>query len=293
MRSAVAAFGFVACVAAPATAFAQEGPRDPWEGFNRGMFAVHEAVDQAVVEPVARGYRAVTPEPVRNTVRNFLRNLRSPVTLANDLLQGSPDRAGTTMARLTINSTVGVLGLFDPATGMGFERHEEDFGQTLAVWGVGEGPYIFIPLMGPTNLRDGTGRIIDMAFDPFTWVGGEDFNDVRVARAITTGLVARESVIEVVDDIRRDSLDPYASIRTSYGLLRESAVQNGRAAIEDLPDFDDNFDAPSEPMPTPSPTPAPEDNPQQSNDNQAPAAVTALEQAQFQPTSTSKHGVLK
>lgn len=284
MRSAVAAFSFAACVAAPSWALAQEAPSDPWEGFNRNMFAVHEAVDEAVLEPVARGYRAVAPQPVRNTVRNFLRNLRSPVTLANDLLQGSPDRAGTTMARLTINSTIGVFGLFDPATGMGFERHEEDFGQTLAVWGVGEGPYIFIPLMGPTNLRDGTGRIIDIAFDPFTWVGGEDFDDARIARATVSAVSAREGVLDIIDDIRRDSLDPYASIRTSYGLLRESAIQNGRTAVEDLPDFDDSFDTLEEGEP-----PA-EAIPQRSEPNPAPGAVTGLESGAFAPTSRFHEG---
>ena len=178
MRGAVAVLSLAACLA-PAAALAQEAPGepayqtidvdlgvdpnrvDPWEDFNRAMFATHETVDRAVLEPVARGYRAVTPQPVRNSVRSFLRNLRSPVILANDLLQGEFGRAGRTVARFGLNSTVGFLGLFDPATGLGIERHEEDFGQTLAVWGVDSGPYLFIPLMGPT-MRDGGGRIVDI-----------------------------------------------------------------------------------------------------------------------------------
>lgn len=288
MRRALAAVSFAACVSAPAMAFAQEAAAyDPWEGFNRGMFSVHETVDQAVLEPVARGYRAVTPQPVRSTVRNFLRNLRSPVTLANDLLQGNADRAGTTMARLAVNSTFGVLGLFDPATGMGFERHEEDFGQTLAVWGVRAGPYIFVPLMGPTTLRDGAGRILDMAFDPFTWVGGDDFNDARIARAAITAVSARESVIETIDDIRRDALDPYATIRTSYGLLRESAIQNGRGDVQDLPDFDDAFEAPDEA------DPASEEIPQHRGAEQTAALGSELEVNELMPTSLSQDGETK
>jgi phospholipid-binding lipoprotein MlaA len=244
---------------APAVALAQDAPEplppetqqplsqqsayaDPWEGFNRAMFATHEAVDRAVLEPVAQGYRAVTPSPVRNSVRSFLRNLRSPVILVNDLLQGEFGRAGNTVARFGLNSTVGFLGLFDPATGMGIERHDEDFGQTLAVWGVDNGPYLFIPLLGPTTVRDGAGRIVDVAFDPLTYAQFENVETVRIARTVIGGVSARESVLDTVAGLRRDSMDPYASIRTSYILLRQSAVQNGRANVQDLPDFDDTYD---------------------------------------------------
>ncbi|HRO03515.1 MAG TPA: VacJ family lipoprotein [Terricaulis sp.] len=260
MRGALAVLTLAACLT-PAAALAQEAPGeptpayadadgapthsenvDPWEGFNRTMFATHEAVDQAVLEPVARGYRAVTPEPVRNSVRSFLRNLRSPVILANDLLQGEFGRAGRTMVRFGLNSTVGFLGLFDPATGLGIEGHDEDFGQTLAVWGVDSGPYLFIPLFGPTTVRDGGGRIVDNAFDPFNYAQFENADTFRIARGAVTGISARESVLDAVDGIRRDSMDPYASIRTSYLLLRQSAVQNGRANVHDLPDFEDTYD---------------------------------------------------
>lgn len=153
----MAALAFAACSAAPGLARAQEAVDDPWEGFNRDMYAVHDSVDRAVLEPVARGYRSVTPGPVRTGVRNFLRNLRSPVTFVNDLLQGEIERAGVTFVRFGVNTTVGMAGLLDPATSMGMERHDEDFGQTLAVWGVEPGPYIFVPVLGPTTLRDGAG----------------------------------------------------------------------------------------------------------------------------------------
>ncbi|MGE0743222.1 MAG: VacJ family lipoprotein [Hyphomonadaceae bacterium] len=239
MRGALSAMTFAACLATPAVAQAQTQVPDPWEGFNRDMFAVHEAVDQAVLEPVARGYRAITPEPVREGVRNFLRNLRAPVILANDVLQGEVDRAGTTAARFAVNTTIGIGGVFDPASDMGLERHDEDFGQTLAVWGVESGPYLFVPLLGPTTVRDGVGRIADNAFDPLTYAQGEDADTVRIARGLLTAVSVRESLLETVDDLRANSLDPYVSLRSSYSLLRESAIQNGRVSTDDLPDFDD------------------------------------------------------
>jgi phospholipid-binding lipoprotein MlaA len=245
MRGVLSVLGLAAVLAAPGVASAQEAQSDPWEGFNRDMFAVHESVDQAVLEPVARGYRAVTPRPVRAGVRNFLRNLRGPVIFVNDVLQGEVGRAGTTAARFGLNTTIGIGGLFDPATSMGLERHDEDFGQTLAVWGVDSGPYIFVPLLGPTTVRDGAGRIVDVAFDPLTWAEFDDVDGVRVGRTVLAGVSARELVIETVDDIRRDSPDPYVTIRSSYGLLRESAIQNGPADVQDLPEFEDIDEQPA------------------------------------------------
>jgi phospholipid-binding lipoprotein MlaA len=255
----IAVLSFAACLAAPSLASAQEAQPvaetaapadpgdagDPWEGFNRSMFAFHEGVDEAVVEPIARGYRAVTPGFFRAGVRNVLRNLRGPVIFANDVLQGEIPRAGTTAGRFVINSTVGVAGIFDPATSMGLERHDEDFGQTLAVWGVDEGPYIFVPLMGPTTVRDTFGRIIDTAFDPLSYAEFDEADEARAIRTALTALSAREQVIETIDDIRRDSLDPYVTIRTSYFLLRESAIQNGPADVQDLPEFEEIEETPT------------------------------------------------
>lgn len=239
MRRVLAAFGVAtACVLTPATAAAQEDVYDPWEGFNRQMFAVHEAVDQAVLEPVARGYRAVAPRPVRTGVRSFLQNLRSPVIFANDVLQGEFSRAGATAARFGINSTIGIGGVFDPATTMGIERHDEDFGQTLGRWGVPSGPYLFVPLLGPTNVRDGVGVGVDMALDPINYAEFEGDDAFRITRSALGALSARENVLETIEDIRNDSLDPYVTIRTSYGLWRYSAIQNGRRDVQDLPEFE-------------------------------------------------------
>jgi phospholipid-binding lipoprotein MlaA len=209
------------------------------------MFALHEGVDGAIVEPIARGYRAVTPRFFRAGVRNVLRNLRGPVIFANDVLQGEIPRAGTTAGRFVINSTVGIGGIFDPATPMGLERHDEDFGQTLAVWGIDEGPYIFIPLMGPTTVRDTFGRVVDTAFDPLSYAEFDEADEARAIRTTLTALSAREQVIETIDDVRRDSLDPYVTIRSSYFLLRESAIQNGPADVQDLPEFEEIEETPT------------------------------------------------
>jgi phospholipid-binding lipoprotein MlaA len=247
---------------------------------NRNLYAFHEGVDRAVLEPVARGYRAATPGLLRSGVRNVLRNLRGPVILANDILQGEIARAGTTAGRFAINTTIGVAGVFDPATSMGLERHDEDFGQTLAVWGVPSGPYIFVPLLGPSTVRDGAGRVIDVVFDPLTWADFDEVDSVRAARTLTAGVAARESAIEAVDDVRQNSLDPYVSIRSGYTLLRRSAIQNGRDQVPDLPEFDDDIPESSAPD-----TPEAGANAQQAKANHA--AGQSLNLAAAERVSTS------
>ncbi len=262
MRAVLAGLSvIVACVLAPADARAQDSAYDPWEGTNRRLFAAHEAIDNAVIEPVARGYRAITTQPVRNGVTNFLRNLRAPVVFANDVLQGEAERAGVTAARFGVNSTIGLLGVLDPAQGMGLEYHDEDFGQTLAVWGVSEGPYIFVPVIGPTNLRDGAGRITDMAFNPLTWAEFNGDDAVRTTRGVATGVSAREKLIEPIDEVRANSLDPYVTVRSTYGLLRESAVRNGRQDVQDLPEFEAIPEMPDDASEAPAPQEAPQEEP--------------------------------
>jgi phospholipid-binding lipoprotein MlaA len=295
MRGLLTALGVAACFAVPSLASAQEAPDasvpsdvqtfDPWEGFNRDLFAIHESVDQAVLEPVARGYRAITPGPVRSGVRNFLRNLRAPVTFANDVLQGEFGRAGTTAVRFGVNTTVGIAGMFDPAERMGLEYHEEDFGQTLAVWGVDSGPYIFVPLMGPTTVRDGAGRIIDIAFDPLTWAEFDEADEVRAGRTVLTALSARELVLETVDDIRRDSLYPYVTIRSSFSLLRDSAIQNGETNVEDLPEFESLDEQPA--TETPDNNGVTGDNTQHPETNPNDAAFVDLAAPESAPMSAS------
>jgi len=218
---------------------------DPWQGFNRNMFGVHQAVDGVVLEPVARGYRAITPRPVRTGVLNFLRNLKAPVIFANDVLQGEVGRAGNTAGRFAINTTLGIGGIFDPATSMGLERHDEDFGQTLAVWGIPSGPYLFVPLMGPTTVRDGAGQLVDSVFDPLTWADFDDVDTVRAARGVMTGIATRELLIEQIDSFEAQGGDLYVTYRSAYEVSREAAIQNGRADVQDLPDFEDIDEEPA------------------------------------------------
>jgi phospholipid-binding lipoprotein MlaA len=224
---------------------AQETARDPFEKFNRQVFAFNATVDQYALEPIAKGYRSVTPTPVRTGVNNALANLAAPVTFANDILQAEPTRAGTTLARFGINSTVGVVGLFDVAKGWGLPRHTEDFGQTLGRWGVGSGPFLMLPLLGPSNLRDAPARAVDAAFDPLNYAQFDGDDAVRVGRAVVGVVAARENAIEAIDSLRATSIDPYVTVRSSYSALRESAIRNGETNVQDLPDFEE---APSEPQ---------------------------------------------
>ncbi len=250
-----------------ATALESTDPRpsyDPWEGFNRAMFGVHRAVDNAVLEPVARGYRAITPRPVRSGVRNFLRNLNAPVIFANDLLQGEFKRAGTTAGRFALNSTIGIAGVFDPATSIGLERHEEDFGQTLGRWGVPSGPYLFIPLLGPTNIRDTAGRGVDIALDPITWANFDEIDTFRASRSVLGALSVREGLLDPIDQIEAQGGDLYITYRSAYEVSRQAAIQNGRTDVQDLPDFQLIDEEPATQTPDGGETtPEPEANPQQ------------------------------
>jgi phospholipid-binding lipoprotein MlaA len=216
---------------------------DPWEGMNRSIYGFNDALDRALVEPTAKGYRAITPAFFRSGVRNFLHNLRAPVIFTNDVLQAEPERAGTTLGRFAINTTVGVAGLFDVATHAGLEKHDEDFGQTLAVWGFSSGPYLMLPFLGPSTVRDATGRVVDIAIDPITYA---DFRHDDTARAVRFGadlLTQRTDAIEAIESIRETSLDPYVSTRSAYFQARASAIRNGEEAVDEQDAAEDSSDS--------------------------------------------------
>ena len=215
---------------------------DPLEVPNRMFFAFNQALDFMVIRPIAVTYRYIVPTGVRNSVRNFLRNLRTPVTLANDLLQGDLGRAEATFARFLINSTVGVLGLFDIAAESGIPYHDEDFGQTLGSYGAGEGFYLVLPILGPSNLRDAGGRIVDIFLDPLTYLAP---TEVGLGRAVRTGVDFRSRNIDELDALEADSLDFYARIRSLYRQNRKSEINNG-APSGAAPDFSETpGDSPS------------------------------------------------
>jgi len=202
---------------------------DPLENVNRAVFAFNDQVDTAIIKPTAKVYRAALPEPVRDSVRSFLRNLRTPVILANDLMQGELGRAEETTARFLINSTIGVGGLFDVADNLsGIPYHDEDFGQTLAVWGLGDGFYLVLPLLGPSSARDGTGKLVDSFLDPLNYIsGGTTQTFISVGRTGIEGIDTRSENIEALDQIRADSIDFYARVRSMYHQHRQYLIANG------------------------------------------------------------------
>jgi phospholipid-binding lipoprotein MlaA len=205
---------------------------DPLERMNRATFQVNRQLDRFVVEPITDVYTLVLPSSVRQSIRRFLRNLNSPSVVANDLLQREWWDAGVAAARTGINTTVGVAGFFDPASRLGLPHHHSDFGQTLALAGMKSGPYIVLPLLGPSNVRDSLGAIIDFAFRPTTYLFGSSLlaaglpnfgltglSDQFVYSTIqggSTGLVKRAGAQEEIDALRESSVDYYATLKTAY-----------------------------------------------------------------------------
>jgi phospholipid-binding lipoprotein MlaA len=208
---------------------------DPLELLNRFTFAFNLMLDTMVFQPVAAAYNFFLPVEVRNSVRNTVRNLRSPLILVNDLLQGELARAETTLVRFLLNSTIGVLGLFDVATDMGYPYHDEDFGQTLGAHGMGEGFYLVLPILGPSNPRDGIGILVDMYLDPMAYAAeAADVEDFLLARTVAGGIDKRARNIDTIEDLKRDSIDFYARVRSLYRQSRVNEINNGEAP-EDTP----------------------------------------------------------
>lgn len=204
------------------------GTYDPIEGFNRGVFAFNQVLDHYLIRPAAWAYREVVPVFARDRVHDFLNNIRTPVILTNDLLQGEWDRADFTIRRFFINTTIGVVGFVDVAGSIGIPFHSEDFGQTLGVYGVGEGPYLVLPVLGPSNVRDATGLVVDTAIDPLTYLVWSDGNSyIGYSRGGATGLDQRSRNIDATDDIERNAVDIYAAYRSLYHQYRESEIHNG------------------------------------------------------------------
>ena len=202
---------------------------DPLEGLNRVVFGFNQVVDHLVLEPSARIYRAVIPRPLRTGVTNVLNNLATPITLTNDILQGNPEAAANTIKRFMVNSTLGIGGIFDHATGLGEPLHREDFGQTLGVWGVGSGPYLVLPILGPSNPRDATGMVADTAVNPMTWIL---YDAPLWQKSIPVGtqiVVSREAILDDYDNLRKNSPDLYASVRDLYAQKRQAEIANEAA----------------------------------------------------------------
>ena len=226
----------VALLVAGCASSAAPAAHDPWEPLNRGIYQFNDFGDRLLIKPIAKGYKAVVPTFMRRGVSNFYDNLSTPRSALNNLLQGKPKRALDDTARFLVNSTLGIGGLFDIASGAGMEEYDEDFGQTFAVWGVPDGPYVVLPFMGPSTLRDAFGRPLDALADPLYHHDDSSVRDPLIVLEIIDlrhRLLAAEGLIE-------DSRDPYITLRESYLQNRNYVIHDGDPPVDD--DFYDDFE---------------------------------------------------
>lgn len=231
-------------LAAPAHA-AQE---DPFEKTNRSIHEFNMQVDRAVLKPVAKGYRAVTPRPVRSGISNFLSNLREPFTFVNALLQFKPDVAANALGRFIINTTIGVGGLWDQATRLEVYEQREDFGQTLATWGVPSGPYLVIPFLGPSNPRDFVGDVVLFITDPVDIVVTNEIGKEASYGLLGTRVIdVRSNAIDTIDPLLDTADDPYVFMRSAYQQNRAFAISDGKIIP---PSEEDDIFGDDEPMPS-------------------------------------------
>ncbi len=206
-----------------------EQTNDPYEPANRFFYNLDDKLDRYTLKPIAQGYVYVVPSPVRGGVHNVLANLSSPVLLADDVTQANPRRAGDTFMRFVINSTAGGLGVFDVATGWGYPSHDSTFGVTLALWGVPAGPYLYLPVLGPSSPRAAVGYGVDIAFDPFTYVPrGYGLLTLNWARYGLTLIDLRSRHLTDLDAAKKSALDPYATFRSLYRQNLESQIEAAR-----------------------------------------------------------------
>ncbi len=204
-------------------------PKDPIEGFNRAMFAFNEGLDTVLIKPVSQGYDAVLPMPVRTGVTNFFGNIADLFIGVNNLLQGKPGQAVSDLGRVILNSTVGILGIFDVASEAGLEKHEEDFGQTFGRWGMGDGAYVVIPVFGPRTVRDTAGLVLDVTVDP---VGNVNHVATRNSLAALRLIDARADLLPADKVIEEAALDKYAYVRDGYLQRRRNLVHDGNPPRE-------------------------------------------------------------
>ena len=224
-------------LSACATLDAPPEPHDPWERLNRTMYGFNDKVDRAVLKPVASAYRFITPDVAEKGVDNFFSNLREVKTILNDLLQFKLLQTLSDTGRLIVNSTIGIGGLFDVAQHMGLEKHNEDFGQTLGKWGVGQGPYLVLPFLGPSSVRDGTGLTVDYAVFPVRQI---DDDATRNTLYLLDIINTRAQLLEAGDIIDAAAYDPYIFLREAYLQRRKNLVHDGNPPPE--PNGEEEYD---------------------------------------------------
>ncbi len=217
---------------------------DPLEGYNRSMYGFNEAFDNNIMKPVAEGYRNIMPDPAERGISNFFSNLREPLNILNNLLQFKLEEAVSDTVRFGLNTTIGILGFFDVASEAGIPKHNEDFGQTLGVWGVESGPYFVLPILGPSTVRDTAGLATDMWVGNTVEVGGTQLFNLTgeitpassESHTILTNMVSkRADLLEEKDMLDSASFDPYAFMRDAYLQKRESEIHDGEVPLPALP----------------------------------------------------------
>jgi len=217
-----------------ATTSGQPDPRDPYEGFNRAMFKVNETLDKAI-KPAAQAYEKATPLPIRTGIKSFFANAGDLMIAVNNGLQGKGGSALSDLSRLLINSTLGIFGLFDVASEMGIEKHNEDFGQTLAVWGVGDGPYVFLPIFGPRTLRDTFALPVDYTTRPLPYLLSAD---EEMAAMVLGTLDTRVSLFPAEKVMQQAATDKYSYLKNAYLQRRKSLVYDGNPPRPKYEDFE-------------------------------------------------------
>jgi len=224
IKSAAAAIAAIAAVGLLSGCASSGNPKDPIEGFNRAMFAFNEGLDTAIIKPVAEGYDAVLPSPIRTGVTNFFGNIEDLFIGVNNLLQGKIPEAFSDLGRVMINTTVGLLGVIDFASDAGLEKHEEDFGQTFGRWGAGNGAYVVVPIFGPRTARDTVGLVLDVATDPVVSHRPKGTRDAAVVlRLVNT----RANLLPADKVIEEAALDKYSYVRDAYLQRRRNLIYDG------------------------------------------------------------------
>lgn len=238
LAHAAAAQGSGSATSAPAAEEASTASGvDPWEHTNRQLYHLNKGLDRAFIRPTAVFYQHALAHPIREGVHNVVYNLGEPVTVINDLAQIRPVKAGKAAVRFVTNSTIGILGLFDVAGAAGLPIEPSGFAQTLGRYGAPEGPYVFIPVLGPSSVRDITGRVVDVVSDPFTWIKYDGRVYAQTARGVAGGLDRRVAADPVLKNVNRTATDPYATLRSGFLQQSSAAVNRGAVDVNALPDF--------------------------------------------------------
>ncbi len=246
----------------PAERAVFEQTNDPLEPLNRQILDLNLLLDRILLKPATKVYIAVVPEDGRDTLKRMLDNMKEPVVVINNVLQGRLEGAGIAVGRFAINSTLGIAGLLDVAAKLRLDKESGDFGQTLFVWGLPEGPYLIVPILGPSNPRDMVGMGVDAYSDPFSFLATvKSIDEIQISRFVLDGIDQRARVIDILDDLQRNSLDFYAQLRSLSQQKRAAELRHGKAAEPGPNFYEDPSKAATAPQPKsslsmPAPPPA-------------------------------------